>query len=131
VENPDCQLETWEVAQCPKLGPTFEQIVERIVQVDFSLSKWTTDPSLSRDCRMEVLDILSSLGEIASMLGDLGFPFAETMREHREVLEALRVPKELDGLDEMRSLWLSRSAGHLRKQRQTSSSYPKGEVANA
>jgi hypothetical protein len=108
MKNPDCRLQDWQAADCPKLGPTFNQIIERVAKVDFTLSKWTTDKRLSQERRMEVLDILCSLGEIASMLGDLGFPYEEAMREHREVLEALRVP-EISGEDlaEIRSLWLS------------------------
>jgi hypothetical protein len=35
MENPDCQLEPWEAAQCPKLGPTFNQIVRRSQRLFF------------------------------------------------------------------------------------------------
>jgi hypothetical protein len=96
------------------------------------LNEWTTDPRLSHDRRMEVLDILSSLGEIVSMLGDLGFPYEEAMREHREVLEALRVPEiPKEDLTEILCLCLSGINGGSRKQGQSAASNEKGEVSNA
>jgi len=40
MENPGCSLQPWEAAQCPKLGPTFEQIVEKLAEIDSLLSEW-------------------------------------------------------------------------------------------
>ena len=50
---------------------------------------------------MRILRILSLVNDIPPMLGDLGFPYVDVMQNHREMLEALKVPEitMLDLLD--------------------------------
>jgi len=93
MKTPNCNLESWEAAQCPKLGPTCEQIVEKMTEVDSLLSEWASETGLCRKCGMRILRILNLVTEIPSMLGDLGFPYVGVMERHQEMLEALKVPE--------------------------------------
>ena len=45
----NCNLEPWEAAQCPKLGPTFKQIVEKATEADFLLNEWASEPGLGHE----------------------------------------------------------------------------------
>jgi hypothetical protein len=93
MRTPDCSLQPWEVAQCPKLGSSFDQIVEKVTEVDSLLTSWASDPGLSHELRMRILSILSLVNEIPPMLGDMGFDYDGAMQYHSEVLEALKVPE--------------------------------------
>jgi hypothetical protein len=93
MRNPDCNLNPWESAQCPKLGPTFKQIVEKVAKVDSLLREWVSEPGLGEGLKMKILGILSLVSDVPPMLGDTGFDYVGTMRHHQEALEALKVPE--------------------------------------
>jgi len=93
MQNPYCTLQPWEVAQCPKLGSSFGQIVEKVTEVDSLLTSWASEPGLSHELRMKILNILSMVNEIPPMLGDMGFDYDGATQYHTEVLEALKVPE--------------------------------------
>jgi hypothetical protein len=93
MKNPDCTLQPWEAAQCPKLGSSFDQIVEKVTEVDSLLTSWASEPGLSHELRMRILNILGLVNEIPPMLGDIGFDHDGAMQYHSEVLEALKVPE--------------------------------------
>ena len=93
MKTPNCNLESWEAAQCPKLGPICEQIVEKITEVDSLLSEWASESGLCHECRMKILGILNLVNDIPPMLGDLGLPYVKAMEHHQEMLEALKVPE--------------------------------------
>lgn len=99
MKNPDCSLQPWEAAQCPKLGATFEQIVEKLAEIDSLLSEWALEPGLSDELRMRILGILSMVNDIPPMVGNLGFPYFTVMQHHLEVIEALKVPEIIYGND--------------------------------
>ncbi len=88
-----CSLNSWEAAECPKLGPTFKQIVEKTTKIDRLLTEWVLEPGLREELRVRIADILCEVNEIPPMLGDLGFDYVGTMQDYQEVLEALKVPK--------------------------------------
>lgn len=91
--NPNCHLQPWEAAQCPKLGSTFEQIVEKLKEVDSLLSKWASEPGLCHEFNMRILGILFIMNQAPPMLEDLDFPYVEVMRHYSEMEEALKVPE--------------------------------------
>jgi len=93
MKNPDCSLQPWEAAQCPKLGPTFKQIVEKLAEVDSLLFEWASESGLSDELKMRILGILNMVNDIPPMVGDLGFPYVGVMEHHQEVLAALKVPE--------------------------------------
>jgi len=93
MKNPDCSLQPWEAAQCPKLGPTFKQIVEKLAEVDSLLFEWASESGLSDELKMRILGILNLVSDMPPMLGDTGFDYVGTMRYHQEVLATLKVPE--------------------------------------
>ena len=93
MKNPNCHLQPWEAAKCPKLGSTFEQIVEKVTEIDSLLSEWASESGLSDELKMRILGILNLVSDMPPMLGDLGFDYVGTMRYHQEVLAALKVPE--------------------------------------
>jgi hypothetical protein len=93
MENPDCSLQPWEAAQCPKLGPAFTLLVEKVTEIDMLLSEWVSEPGLKEELRARISGILFEVNEIPPMLGDLGFDYVGAMQDHLDVLEALKVPE--------------------------------------
>lgn len=93
MQNPDCHLQPWKAAQCQKFRATFEQIVEKVTEVDSLLRECASEPGLSHELQMRFLDILTMVNEIPPVLGDLGFDYVGTGRHHKEVLEALKAPQ--------------------------------------
>jgi|WetSurMetagenome_2_1015567.scaffolds.fasta_scaffold438345_2 hypothetical protein len=89
----DCNLESWQAAECPNLGPTFTQIMEKVTEADYLLSEWASEPGLSYELQMRILGILSLVQDIAPLLGDLGFDYVGTEQNYRDILESLKVPK--------------------------------------
>jgi hypothetical protein len=97
-DQSSCNLESWQAAECPKLGPTFKLIVEKVTEADFLLNEWVSEPGLSHELQRRIWDIMSLMNAIPPLLGDLGFDYVGTKQYHQDVLEALKVP-ELSATD--------------------------------
>jgi hypothetical protein len=91
----ECSLNQWEVADCPKLGLTFEEVVQQVARIEFLLDQWMQEPNLRHEQRVRIADICCLLNDIPPMLGDLGFPYYEVGCEYREYLEEAEKPIEL------------------------------------
>lgn len=90
----ECNLPQWEAAKCPKLGSTFERVVEQVSKIEFLLKHWMQEPNLRHDQWTRISDVWSMVNEIPPMLGDLGFPY-EVMQVNRGLLEERKVLAEL------------------------------------
>lgn len=72
MKNPDCTLQPWEVAQCPKVQEAFTQVTEKTVNITYSLKQLAAE---TEDCdlRMQILSIIEEVTEIPTILQDIGF----------------------------------------------------------
>lgn len=97
MKNPDCSLQPWEAAQCPKLGPTFYDVTEKVAKIIFSLKQWAAEP-VDHELRMRILGILCEVTEITALLRDLGFDADGVMARHTEILESISMVPEISDL---------------------------------
>jgi hypothetical protein len=97
MKNHDCTLQPWEVAQCPKIKETFEQVIEKAAKIIYSLKQWAAE-SVDHELRMQILCILGEVTEITVMLQDTGFDADGVMERYTAELDSISMAPEISEL---------------------------------
>ena len=93
----DCNLNPWELGQCPKITETFKQVIEKAAEIIYSLKQWAEEP-VDHELRMRILGFLNEVYEIPVILRDTDFDADGVMDHHTAELESISMVHEISEL---------------------------------